>query len=125
MGINIISPWLDCHVFENNFFATGYPDCQAQHTVSQNRATGEIYAMAIKGRRWPLTACMIHESSMAIGPVAPMLMGGGFIELAILFFILAIIAAVVGLGGVAGISMQIAKIFVVVFLVLAIISLLL
>lgn len=50
---------------------------------------------------------------------------GGFIELAIAFFILAILAAVVGLGGVAGISMRIAKIFILIFLVLAVISLLL
>ncbi|WP_266075574.1 DUF1328 domain-containing protein [Haladaptatus caseinilyticus] len=44
------------------------------------------------------------------------------LELAIAFFVLAIIAAVLGAGGVAGLSMDIAKWLVIVFLVLAIIS---
>ncbi|MCH7661719.1 MAG: DUF1328 domain-containing protein [Euryarchaeota archaeon] len=48
---------------------------------------------------------------------------GSFIELAILFFILAIVAGVLGAGGIAGMSMRIAKILVVVFLVLAVVSL--
>ncbi|MFC4987738.1 MULTISPECIES: DUF1328 domain-containing protein [Saliphagus] len=51
--------------------------------------------------------------------------GGGFLELAIVFFVLAIIAAVVGAQGVAGITMEIARIFVLIFIVLAIISLVL
>lgn len=50
---------------------------------------------------------------------------GGFIEMALFFFVLAILAAVVGFRGVAGISMRIAKLFVLVFLVLVVISLLL
>lgn len=50
---------------------------------------------------------------------------GQFLYYAIVFFVLAIIAGVVGMGGVAGISMSIARIFVFIFLVLAIISLLL
>lgn len=53
------------------------------------------------------------------------IMQGGFIELAILFFVLAIVAGALGAGGVAGMSMQIAKILVIVFLVLAVVSLLL
>ncbi|GAA0245980.1 DUF1328 domain-containing protein [Halobacterium noricense] len=44
------------------------------------------------------------------------------LELAIAFFVLAIIAGVMGAGGVAGLSMDIAKWLVIVFLVLAIIS---
>lgn len=51
--------------------------------------------------------------------------GGGFLYWAILFFVLAIVAAVVGFRGVAGISMGIAKFLVLVFIVLAVISLLL
>jgi uncharacterized membrane protein YtjA (UPF0391 family) len=51
--------------------------------------------------------------------------GGGFLSLAILFFVLALVAAVVGMRGVAGISMEIARILVIVFLVLAVASLLL
>lgn len=53
------------------------------------------------------------------------LQSGGFIQYAVLFFVLAIIAAVVGLRGVAGISMEIARIFVLLFIVFAIVSLLL
>jgi uncharacterized membrane protein YtjA (UPF0391 family) len=41
---------------------------------------------------------------------------------AIMFFILAIIAAVLGLGGIAGLSMEIARILIAVFIILAIIS---
>ena len=45
------------------------------------------------------------------------------LELAIGFFVLAIIAGALGAGGVAGLSMDIAKWLVIVFLVLAVISL--
>lgn len=55
----------------------------------------------------------------------PLQFGGGFLELAILFFVLAIIAGIAGASGVAGLSMQVAKILVFVFLVLAIVSLVL
>lgn len=54
--------------------------------------------------------------------LAPLQMGGGFIELAILFLILAVVAAVLGASGVAGISMDIAKWLVIIFVVLAIVS---
>jgi len=47
------------------------------------------------------------------------------LELAIAFFVLAIIAGVVGQQGIAGMSMQIAKWLIVAFIVLAIISFLL
>jgi uncharacterized membrane protein YtjA (UPF0391 family) len=50
---------------------------------------------------------------------------GDFLELAILFFVLAVIAAVLGARGVAGLSMEIARILILVFLVLAVASLLL
>lgn len=56
---------------------------------------------------------------------APIQLSGDFISLAILFFVLALIAAVVGARDIAGISMEIAKILVAVFLILAIVSLLL
>ncbi|GAB3021434.1 DUF1328 domain-containing protein [Natronobiforma cellulositropha] len=51
--------------------------------------------------------------------------GGGFLYWAIIFFVLAIIAAAIGARGVAGISMEIARIFVLIFIVLAIVALLL
>ena len=63
--------------------------------------------------------------TVASGLSAPLQLGGGFIELAILFFILAIVAAVLGARGVAGLSMSIAKWLVIIFVVLAIVSLVL
>lgn len=50
---------------------------------------------------------------------------GDFLYYAIVFFVLAIIAAVVGLRGVAGITMEIARILIFIFLVLMIVTLIL
>ena len=50
---------------------------------------------------------------------------GGFLYWAIVFFVLAIIAAAIGARGVAGVSMEIARIFVLVFVILAVVALLL
>jgi uncharacterized membrane protein YtjA (UPF0391 family) len=47
------------------------------------------------------------------------------LELAIAFVILALVAGVVGAGGIAGLSMNIAKWLVILFVVLAVLSLLL
>lgn len=47
------------------------------------------------------------------------------LELALLFFVIALVAAAVGATGVAGISMSIAKWLVLAFLVLAVLSFLL
>ncbi|ADJ16318.1 MULTISPECIES: DUF1328 family protein [Halalkalicoccus] len=47
------------------------------------------------------------------------------LELAILFFVLAIVAGALGAGGIAGLSMTIAKWLVIAFLVLAVVSFLL
>jgi uncharacterized membrane protein YtjA (UPF0391 family) len=49
----------------------------------------------------------------------------GLLGLAIGFFILAIIAGVLGARGVAGVSMDIAKWLVIIFIILAVISLIL
>lgn len=57
--------------------------------------------------------------------LVPLQFSGGFLYYALLFFVLAIVAALVGFRGVAGISMEIARILVLVFLVLAVLSLLL
>ncbi len=51
--------------------------------------------------------------------------GGEFLYWAVIFFILAVVAAAVGARGVAGISMEIARIFVLIFIILAIVALLL
>lgn len=63
--------------------------------------------------------------SMAVLQQVPLQGSGQFIELAIVFFVLALIAAAVGASGVAGVSMTIAKWFVILFVVLAIISVIL
>jgi uncharacterized membrane protein YtjA (UPF0391 family) len=49
----------------------------------------------------------------------------GLLSLAIGFFILAIVAGVLGARGVAGISMDIAKWLIIIFIILAVISLIL
>lgn len=54
--------------------------------------------------------------------VVPLQFTGEFLQWAVVFFILAIIAAVLGARGVAGVTMAVAKWFVIIFLVLAIIS---
>ena len=53
------------------------------------------------------------------------LFSGEFLYYALVFFVLALVAALVGFRGVAGISMEIARIFVLLFVVLAIVTLVL
>jgi uncharacterized membrane protein YtjA (UPF0391 family) len=55
----------------------------------------------------------------------PLQFGGGFLEYAILFFVLAVVATLVGFRSIAGISMELARVFVFIFLVLAVVSLVL
>lgn len=52
----------------------------------------------------------------------PLQFGGDLIGLAILFLVLALVAAVLGASGVAGISMSIAKWLVIIFVVLAVVT---
>ena len=59
------------------------------------------------------------------GALTPLQGGGGLIELAILFLVLALVAAVFGARGIAGLSMSIAKWLVIVFVVLAVVTFLL
>lgn len=61
-------------------------------------------------------------SVSASAQLAPLQSGGGFIELAILFLILAVVAGLLGASGVAGLSMDIAKWLIIIFIVLAVIS---
>lgn len=56
---------------------------------------------------------------------SPLQFSGDFLELAVVFFVIAIVAAIFGARGVAGVSMAAAKWLVIVFLVLAVISVLL
>jgi uncharacterized membrane protein YtjA (UPF0391 family) len=67
----------------------------------------------------PSTAATV--AGVGAAPLA--LFSGEFLTYAIAFFVLAIVAALVGARGVAGISMEIARILVVIFLVLAVVSL--
>ena len=57
--------------------------------------------------------------------LVPLLFSGDFLTYALAFFVLAIVAALVGSQNVAGISMEIARIFVILFIVFAIIALIL
>lgn len=57
--------------------------------------------------------------------IVPLQFTGNFLWLAVVFFVLAIVAAVLGAGDVAGVSMEIAKWLVIIFVVLAVVSLLL
>lgn len=50
---------------------------------------------------------------------------GDFLYLAVVFFVLALLAALVGARGVAGISMEIARWLVIIFIILAVVSLVL
>lgn len=59
---------------------------------------------------------------LASAQLVPLQLGGGFIELAILFLILAVVAGLLGASGIAGLSMGIAKWLVIIFVVLAVVS---
>ena len=59
------------------------------------------------------------------GVLVPLQFSGDFLTYAIVFFVLAIVAALVGFGNVAGVSMEIARIFVILFVVFAVVALLL
>lgn len=64
----------------------------------------------------------MHELATAV----PLQFGGvDWLYWAVVFFVLALVAAAVGAGDVAGVSMEIARIFVLIFIVLAVIALLL
>ncbi|MUW14681.1 DUF1328 domain-containing protein [Halorubrum sp. CBA1125] len=63
----------------------------------------------------------VLDSAVSVQAV-PLQFGGGFIELAVLFLLLALVAAVLGARGVAGLSMNIAKWLVIIFVILAIVT---
>jgi uncharacterized membrane protein YtjA (UPF0391 family) len=52
----------------------------------------------------------------------PLQFGGDLVSLAILFLILALVAGIAGASGVAGLSMDIAKWLVIIFVVLAVVT---
>lgn len=67
-----------------------------------------------------MTSPTLSEVAAALLPLQAF--GGDFLYLAVLFLVLAIVAAALGAGGVAGLSMDIAKWLVIIFIVLAIVS---
>ena len=76
--------------------------------------TPEVAAVALIGLVQSLASGLTLQS-----------FSGDFIELAVLFFVLAVVAAVFGARGVAGLSMEIAKWLVIIFVVLAVVSIIL
>jgi len=69
---------------------------------------------------------MTGIATLASAGIVPLqLFSGQFLQYALVFFVLAIVAGLAGARGIAGLSMEIARILVVVFLVLAIASMLL
>lgn len=63
-----------------------------------------------------------QSTAATILELAPLQFGGDLIGLAILFLVLALVAAVLGASGVAGVSMSIAKWLVIIFVVLAVLT---
>jgi len=72
--------------------------------------------------RWNMSLARTVVDGSVLAQLRPLQFGGDFIELAILFLILALVAAVLGARGIAGLSMEIAKWLVIIFVVLAIIT---
>ncbi|PSQ02992.1 hypothetical protein BRC95_09980 [Halobacteriales archaeon QS_5_68_33] len=69
----------------------------------------------------PLAIPTISSLTQA-GSFVPLQLGGDLLGLAVLFLILALVAAVLGARGVAGLSMDIAKWLVIIFVVLAVVT---
>jgi uncharacterized membrane protein YtjA (UPF0391 family) len=61
-------------------------------------------------------------SLAAADGMVPLLFSGDFLYYALVFFVLALVSAAVGMRGVAGISMEIARLFILLFLVIAIVA---
>jgi len=57
-----------------------------------------------------------------LAQLTPLQFGGDLIGLAVLFLVLALVAAVLGARGIAGLSMSIAKWLVIIFVVLAVVT---
>lgn len=63
--------------------------------------------------------------SSLVEMLSPLQFSGSFLYYAVVFFVLAIVAYVVGARGIGGVSMNIAKLLVVIFVILALVSLVL
>lgn len=71
------------------------------------------------------TAAASIETGVASLGTLPLQFSGDFLYWAIIFLVLAVVAGLLGARGVAGLSMTVAKWLVIIFVILAIISLLL
>ncbi|PSP99990.1 hypothetical protein BRC89_03130 [Halobacteriales archaeon QS_4_70_19] len=58
-------------------------------------------------------------------PQVPLVFSGDFLQYAVVFLVLAVVAALLGARGIAGVSMEIARILVVIFIILFVVSLIL
>jgi uncharacterized membrane protein YtjA (UPF0391 family) len=67
----------------------------------------------------------MHPVPAVATAFTPLQGGGDLLELAVVFVVLAIVAAVFGARGIAGLTMRLAKWLVIAFLVLAIVTYLL
>lgn len=65
-----------------------------------------------------MTATALAFTAISLAIAVP----GGLLSLAIVFLVLALVAYLLGAGGVAGFSMDIAKILIVVFIILAVLA---
>lgn len=65
---------------------------------------------------------MLETTPLLTQTASVLLQGTGLLQYAIIFFVLAILAAAVGARGVAGVTMAVAKWLVIIFLVLAVVS---
>lgn len=74
------------------------------------------------GRAMYAVDTMFETTELLTQTAVVPLQGTGLLQYAIVFFVLAILAAAVGARGVAGVTMTIAKWFVIIFLVLAVVS---
>ncbi|SFR47272.1 Protein of unknown function [Halogeometricum rufum] len=70
----------------------------------------------------PALTALAAGVAVASSAVAVPLQSGGLLTLAIAFIVLAILAGLAGFRGVAGLSMSAARLLVVVFLVLAVLT---
>lgn len=57
-----------------------------------------------------------------VGQLLPLQFGGDLIELAVLFLLLALVTGLLGVRGIAGLSIDIAKWLVIIFVVLAVLT---
>lgn len=70
------------------------------------------------------TAAGVRTGVSALGGL-PLQFSGDFLQWAVVFLVLAVVAGLLGARGVAGVSMTVAKWLVIIFIVLAVISLVL